>query len=126
MLAVIDTRILTSTSIAFSLCLFFFSELSLRSFSWSTAANEFHLLADEEKLPPYYRAKHRPHLVVDAAAHTISSTTVAQLRYTRLTIVQTGGGLNGGAVIEEEKTGLIGASVKVRVYVQTSCILRAV
>ena len=93
---------------------YYFSNL-FRSFSWATAANEFHLLADEEKLPPYYRAKHRPHLVVDAAARTIASTTIAQLRYTRLTVVQTGGGLNGGAVIEEEKTGLIGASVHVRI-----------
>lgn len=31
------------------------------NYSWNIK-NEFHLLSDEDKIPPYYRSKHRPEI----------------------------------------------------------------
>lgn len=75
-------------------------------YSW-TSSNEFHLLSDEDGIPPYYRGKHRANIQVDAASHTIKSSTVAQLRFIKLSTTDTAMGLNGGAVIEEEKLGIM-------------------
>ena len=69
--------------------------------------NEFHLLSDEENIPPYYRAKHRPALTVDPITRTIVSSTVSQLRYVELTVVQVGFGLNGDALIQEETVNVL-------------------
>eukprot|EP00435_Cladocopium_sp_Y103_P065858 s569_g27.t2 len=67
--------------------------------------NEFHLLSDEGLIPPYYRPKHRPNLTRDSGV--LQSLTVAQLRYVELSVLQVAAGLNGWAVIKEEKAGVL-------------------
>ena len=52
-------------------------------------------------IPPYYRPKHRPNLTLDD--HTLASSTVSQLRYVQVSVLQTAAGLNGWQVIKEEK-----------------------
>ena len=54
-------------------------------------------------IPPYYRAKHRPNLTKDESGGFLRSLTVAQLRYVELSVLQVAAGLNGWAVIKEEK-----------------------
>jgi hypothetical protein len=68
-------------------------------------ANEFHLLSDEESIPPYYREKHRPEISVDG--FKIRSSSVTQLRYTKLSVTETQAGLNGYAIIKEETSALL-------------------
>lgn len=68
--------------------------------------NEFHLLSDEGLIPPYYRPKHRPNLTKDDGGF-LRSLTVAQLRYVELSVLQVAAGLNGWAVIKEEKAGVL-------------------
>ena len=70
-------------------------------FTWGKAQDDFHLLSDEELIPPYYRLRHRPKLFVENS--TVSSRTVTQLRYVELSVLQVAAGLNGWAVIKEEK-----------------------
>jgi hypothetical protein len=53
-------------------------------------------------IPPYYRPKHRPNLTKDDGGF-LRSLTVAQLRYVELSVLQVAAGLNGWAVIKEEK-----------------------
>ena len=43
----------------------------------------------QELIPPYYRQKHRPQLNFSQAAKSLSSSTVAQLRYVELSVLQT-------------------------------------
>lgn len=73
----------------------------------SVTANEFHMMADEDKIPPYFRQKLRP--VVTVNGNTIQTSTVAQLRFTKFTTEQTGLGLNGDTIIKEKKLALLGS-----------------
>eukprot|EP00435_Cladocopium_sp_Y103_P065572 s569_g27.t1 len=57
-------------------------------------------------IPPYYRPKHRPNLTRDSGV--LQSLTVAQLRYVELSVLQVAAGLNGWAVIKEEKAPWLG------------------
>eukprot|EP00438_Fugacium_kawagutii_P033762 Skav215078 [mRNA] locus=scaffold2575:180785:193883:+ [translate_table: standard] len=71
--------------------------------------NEFRMLSDEEPpgkqlIPPYYRTKHRPN-ITGSNTSGLDSITVAQLRYVELSVLQVAAGLNGWAVIKEEKAG---------------------
>ncbi|CAJ1354143.1 unnamed protein product [Effrenium voratum] len=75
--------------------------------AWGEARNEFRLLSDEELIPPYYRQKHRPQLNFSQAAKSLSSSTVAQLRYVELSVLQTKAGLDGWQIIKEEKAGVL-------------------
>lgn len=68
--------------------------------------NDFFMLSDEDKIPPYYRDKHRPNVTLDSNG-VLHGTTVAQLRYTELTPGQTGFGTNGWEIVKEEKTAVI-------------------
>jgi len=78
------------------------------NYAWTTA-NEFHLLADEDKLPPYYRHKHRASANFSAADSSFHSSTVAQLRFLEVTPTQTKAGLDGDEVIKEEKLNVLSA-----------------
>lgn len=73
--------------------------------SW-TNANEFHLVSDEDKIPPYYRAKHRANVNV-VAGGGLNSSTVSQLRFLEISVTQAGIGLNGDAIITEEKLNVL-------------------
>lgn len=75
--------------------------------TYGTAADEFHLLSDEELIPPYYRTRHRPNLTVTSGGMHLSSSTVTQLRYVEISVLQAAAGLNGWAVIKEEKAGVL-------------------
>jgi hypothetical protein len=71
--------------------------------NWSvvSTSNEFHLLSDEEKIPPYYREKHRAAIqVVDS--NQLSTSTITQLRYVEVSVTEAAAGLNGYAIIKEE------------------------
>lgn len=72
-----------------------------------TVSNEFHLLSDESNIPPYYRERHRPHVTLSDDRTIVMSRTVAQLRYIKLTVTETAMGLNGYAIIKEEKAGIL-------------------
>jgi len=76
---------------------------------WSvhSSTNQFHLVSDEESIPPYYRSKHRANITLNSAMKTVNTDTVTQLRYLQLTPSQAGFGLNGGAIIKEEKVGVL-------------------
>lgn len=74
-------------------------------YNWNLG-NEFHLLSDEDKIPPYYREKHRPS--VSVRGNTITTSTVAQLRYVEISPAVAAFGLNGDAIIEEEKINVLG------------------
>ena len=63
-----------------------------------------HPAAQLRLIPPYYRPKHRPNLTKDEGG--LESVTVAQLRYVELSVLQVAAGLNGWAVIKEEKVGV--------------------
>jgi hypothetical protein len=67
--------------------------------------NEFHLLSDEEKIPPYFRQKHRP--AIDLNNKVIETTSISQLRFIKLSTLDTAAGLNGNAIIKEEKSALL-------------------
>jgi hypothetical protein len=60
--------------------------LSTRLYPLSLSSNCPH--SDEEKIPPYYRPKHRPSVAVDATSKVVTTSTVSQLRYVRLTVAQ--------------------------------------
>jgi len=70
-----------------------------------TQANEFHLLSDEDGIPPYYRDKHRADIVVEDGV--VRSSTVTQLRYTEVGVYQTDIGLNGYEIIKEETCAVL-------------------
>eukprot|EP00940_MAST-03C_sp_MAST-3C-sp2_P001158 g1158.t1 len=73
-----------------------------------TTANEFRLLSDEDKIPPYYREKHRASLrVLSQSNRTFASSTVAQLRYVTVSVTEAGIGLNGYAIIKEELSAVL-------------------
>eukprot|EP00994_Dinema_validum_P004909 NODE_298_length_1944_cov_81.060158_g209_i0.p1 GENE.NODE_298_length_1944_cov_81.060158_g209_i0~~NODE_298_length_1944_cov_81.060158_g209_i0.p1 ORF type:complete len:544 (-),score=152.94 NODE_298_length_1944_cov_81.060158_g209_i0:313-1875(-) len=74
------------------------------TYRWKLA-NEFRLLSDEEKIPPYYRHKHRT--TVNQTAGGLTGDTITQLRYIRLTVEQVDVGLNGNQIIREEKLGVL-------------------
>jgi len=76
---------------------------------WEGSRNQFHMLTDEEKIPPYYRHRHRPEIIVDFKNKTLCSSTVAQLRYIQLTPAETAYGLDGYKIIEEEKVNILAA-----------------
>ena len=79
----------------------------------SSSSNAFHLLSDEDKIPPYYRGKHRADVeIVSAVNKTLRSSTVAQLRYVEVSVTQAGVGLNGNAIIREEKCHVLADSQK--------------
>ncbi len=71
---------------------------------WGKSTNEFHLLSDEDKIPPYFRPMHRASI----DANTIDSTTIAQLRFVEVSLADVGIGLNGFGIIKEEKTAILG------------------
>jgi len=76
--------------------------------------NAFHLLSDEEKIPPYYRKKHRASVTLEGT--TLVSTTVAQLRYVSLTngtstVLPPLISEDGWAIIKEEKAGVLSALI---------------
>jgi hypothetical protein len=74
----------------------------------ASSTNEFHLLSDEGKIPPYYRHKHRADVeIVSVAEKTLRSSTVAQLRYVQVSVKESGIGLNGFAIIKEEKAHVL-------------------
>mmetsp|Transcript_40330 Transcript_40330/g.90609 ORF Transcript_40330/g.90609 Transcript_40330/m.90609 type:complete len:551 (-) Transcript_40330:244-1896(-) len=81
--------------------------LSDTKLQWETS-NEFHLLSDEDGIPPYYRAKHRPNVTMQGGK--VAGSTVAQLRYTTLTVTQVAAGENGYELIKEEKAGILGTN----------------
>lgn len=69
--------------------------------------NEFHMLTDEEKIPPYYRHKHRPSIQFDSYSGSITSTTVAQLRFIEIKPAEAAFGFNGYEIIKEEKVNVL-------------------
>lgn len=69
------------------------------------STNEFHLLSDEDKIPPYFRHKHRANVV--ALDGKLESSTIAQLRYTEVPLSKTDFGLNSRRTISEEKCNLL-------------------
>ena len=75
------------------------------NFTWAEAKNEFHLLSDEELIPPYYRKKHRPNITLSGGR--LVGLTVTQLRYVEVSVLQTAAGLNGWEIIKEEKAGIL-------------------
>ena len=79
-----------------------------KGWSWGKDAstNEFHLLSDEDKIPPYYRSKHRANVTV-FQGKTLQSSTISQLRYIEISVNQAGIGLNGNAIIKEEKCNVL-------------------
>lgn len=72
---------------------------------WCTMSTRLRLI------PPYYRPKHRPNLTKDGGV--LRSLTVAQLRYVELSVLQVAAGLNGWAVIKEEKVPPLGLNMGV-------------
>ena len=72
--------------------------------AWAEARNEFRLLSDEDLIPPYYRSKHRPTVELKQG---LASSTVTQLRYIKVSVLQTLAGLNGWEIIKEEKAGVL-------------------
>ena len=72
--------------------------------TWAKAQNEFRLLSDEDLIPPYYRSKHRPTISFHQG---IASSSITQLRYVQVSVVQTLAGLNGWEIIKEEKAGVL-------------------
>jgi len=77
---------------------------------WTKSTNEFHMLSDEDKIPPYYRTKHRP--TVEFTKGVFESTTITQLRYIEESVLQTKAGLDGYAIIKEEKLAILGNGLK--------------
>eukprot|EP00301_Raphidiophrys_heterophryoidea_P002545 c11188_g1_i1.p1 GENE.c11188_g1_i1~~c11188_g1_i1.p1 ORF type:complete len:368 (+),score=97.33 c11188_g1_i1:774-1877(+) len=77
-----------------------------RSLSWGTARNEFHLLSDESKIPPYYRSRHRADVNVSTDG-VLDTSSVTQLRFIELTPAQTKFGLDGWEIIKEEKLNIL-------------------
>lgn len=75
-------------------------------YTW-TLDNEYHMLSDEEKIPPYYRHKHRGNTTKEG--NQLVSSTIAQLRYLKQSVTQTAVGLNGNAIIKEEKINILTA-----------------
>jgi hypothetical protein len=84
--------------------------LPSRAQRWTMSTNEFHLLSDEDKIPPYYRTKHRP--TVEFTKGDFESTTIAQLRYIEESVKQTKAGLDGYAIIKEEKLAILADGLK--------------
>ena len=79
----------------------------------ASSTNAFHLLSDEGKIPPYYRHKHRANVTITSLpGKTLASSTVAQLRYVKVTVTQAGIGLDGYAIIEEEKCHVLAGEDK--------------
>jgi hypothetical protein len=68
-------------------------------------SNEFHLLSDEDMIPPYYRDKHRANIALENGE--LQSRTITQLRYVELSVTDVAAGLNGYAIIKEEKAGVL-------------------
>jgi len=79
-----------------------------QGWTWGKDAstNHFHLLSDEDKIPPYYRGKHRANVTL-LQGKTLQSSTVSQLRYIEISVTQAGIGLNGNAIIKEEKCNVL-------------------
>ena len=75
--------------------------------AWTQARNEFRMLSDEDLIPPYYRTKHRPNISFQQG---VVSSTVTQLRYVQVSVLQTFAGLNGWEIIREEKAGVLADS----------------
>ncbi len=78
--------------------------------NWSvvSTSNEFHLLSDEKKIPPYYRGKHRAAIqVVDSNRKQLSTSTITQLRYVEVSVTEAAAGLNGYAIITEELNAVL-------------------
>ena len=73
-------------------------------YKWATA-DEFRMLSDEPLIPPYYRPRHRPKVTISGSA--VASFTVSQLRYIQLSLTEVGFGLNGFAIIKEEKSRVL-------------------
>ena len=71
--------------------------------NWSvvSTSNEFRLLTDEEKIPPYYREKHRASIEIILDGE-LSTSTISQLRYIKVSVTEAAAGLNGYAIIKEE------------------------
>lgn len=65
------------------------------------------MLTDEDKIPPYYRDKHRPDIQVNKTSKSIQSVTVAQLRFRKVPIIEAFYGLNGNMIIQEEKMNIL-------------------
>lgn len=72
-----------------------------------TTFNEMRLLSDEDKIPPYYRNKHRP--VINVTGSTISTSTVCQPRYIEVSVGDTQAGTNAWEIIKEEKLHILTA-----------------
>lgn len=75
---------------------------------WKTT-NIFHLLSDEEGIPPYYRQKHRANVTVQADKSFVGFN-VAQLRYVELSCNIVSCPIlseNGYDIIKEEKAAII-------------------
>lgn len=70
-------------------------------------SNQFRMLSDEELIPPYYRQKHRPNVTLATDGRTLLGSTIAQLRYIQVSVAATAAGLNGWAIIREEKAGVL-------------------
>lgn len=71
--------------------------------SLGDATNEFRLLSDEDKIPPYFRPMHRPQIDAD----TLATNTVAQLRFVKVSLTDVAVGLNGFGIIKEEKNAAL-------------------
>ena len=69
------------------------------------STNEFHLLSDDDQIPPYYRNKHRSSLKLNGDHLEISS--ISQLRFVEIGVYEAGIGLNAAKILEEEKASLI-------------------
>ena len=79
----------------------------------NSSTNAFHLLSDEDKIPPYYRHKHRANVTIaSSSAKTLASSTVAQLRYVKVSVTQAGIGLDGYSIIKEEKCNILAGEEK--------------
>lgn len=76
------------------------------NYSWSTSDN-FRLLSDERKIPPYFRPQHRP--LVNVSGTHITTKSVCQPRYIEISVMKTAVGLNGVAIIQEEKLNILSA-----------------
>lgn len=81
------------------------SPLPLNAEKWESATNEFRLMSDEDKIPPYFRPKHRASVNFNDSQW--ESNTISQLRFIEVSVTQAGAGLNGYAIIEEEKLGVM-------------------
>lgn len=75
----------------------------------TNSTNEFRLMSDEEKIPPYFRLKHRANITVTQTdgGMAVSSDTIAQLRFIKVSITEAQAGLNGWAIIKEEKLNVL-------------------